>query len=110
VDLSGKWSVKFNDSAGKSLDLILLSAGSDRTMGTGTLVENGTKIPVTASGTVADQIVTLTTKTVVGKYVNQIDREYDLNLFIANNALSGTYVLKSGGKFLGKGNATAVKQ
>ncbi len=33
VDLSGKWSVKFNDSAGKSLDLILLSAGSDRTMG-----------------------------------------------------------------------------
>ena len=79
-------------------------------MGTGTLVENGTKIPVTASGTVADQIVTLTTKTVVGKYVNQIDREYDLNLFITNNALSGTYVLKSGGKFLGKGNATAVKQ
>jgi hypothetical protein len=110
VDLSGKWSVKFNDSAGKSLDLILLSAGSDRTMGTGTLVENGTKIPVTASGTVADQGITLTTKTVVGKYVNQIDREYDLNLFITNNALSGTYVLKSGGKFLGKGNATAVKQ
>ena len=110
IDLSGKWSVKFNDSTGKSLDLILLSAGSDRIMGTGTLVEDGTKIPVTASGTIADQEVTLTTKTVVGKYVNQIDREYDLDLFMSNNALSGTYVLKSGGKFLGKGNATVVKQ
>ena len=60
VDLSGKWSVKFDESTGKSLDLILLSVGSDRTMGTGTLVENGTKIPVTASGTIADQEVTLT--------------------------------------------------
>ena len=110
VDLSGKCSVKFDDSAGKSLDLILLSAGSDRIMGTGTLVEDGTKIPVTASGTIADQEVILTAKTVVGKYVNQIDREYDLDLFMSNNALSGTYVLKSGGKFLGKGNATVVKQ
>lgn len=110
IDLSGKWSVKFNDSAGKSLDLILLSVGSDRTMGSGTLIENGTRIPVTASGTIADQEVTLTTKTVVGNYVNQIDKEYDLDLFTANNALSGTYVLKSGGKFLDKGNATAVKQ
>lgn len=110
MDLSGKWSVKFNESTGKSLDLILLSVGSDRTMGSGTLAENGTRIPVTASGTIADQEVTLTTKTVVGNYVNQIDKEYDLDLFMANNALSGTYVLKSGGKFLDKGNATAVKQ
>lgn len=110
MDLGGKWSVKFNDSTGKSLDLILLSVGSDRTMGSGTLVENGTRIPVTASGTIADQAVTLTTKTVVGDYVNQIDKEYDLDFSMANNTLSGTYVLKSGGKFLGKGNATAVKQ
>jgi hypothetical protein len=110
MDLSGKWSVKFNESTGKSLDLILLSVGSNRIMGSGTLVEDGTKIPVTASGTVADQEVTLTTKTVVGNYVNQIDREYDLDLFMANSVLSGTYILKSGGKFLGKGNATALKQ
>jgi hypothetical protein len=110
VDLSGKWSVKFNDSTDRSLSLILLSVGPERTMGSGSLIENGTKIPVTASGTIADQIVTLTAKTVVANYVNQIDREYDLDLFMANNALSGTYVLKSGGKFLSKGNATAVKQ
>ena len=110
MDLSGKWSVKFNDSTGRSLSLILLSVGSDRTMGSGTLIENSTKIPVTASGTIANQEVTLTAKTVVANYVNQIDREYDLDLFMANNALSGTYVLKSSGKFLGKGNATAAKQ
>ena len=110
IDLSGKWSVKFNGSAGRSLDLILLSAGSDRTMGTGTLVEDGTKIPVTVRGTITDSEITLTTKTVVGPYVNQIDREYDLDLFMENDTLSGAYVLKSGGKFLSKGNATAVKQ
>jgi hypothetical protein len=110
VDLGGKWSVKFNESTGKSLELILLSVGSGRTMGSGTLEEEGTRIPVTASGTVTDKEVTLTTKTVVGNYVNQIDREYDLDLFMAKGVLSGTYVLKSGGKFLGKGNATAVKQ
>ena len=110
IDLSGKWTVKFLDSTGKSLDLILLSAGSDRIMGSGTLVEDGTKIPATASGTLAGQEVTIITKTVVGDYVNKIDREYDLDLFMENDTLSGGYVLKSGGKFLSKGNATAVKQ
>ena len=110
IDLSGKWTVKFLDSTGKSLDLILLSAGSDRIMGSGTLVEDGTKIPATASGTLAGQEVTIITKTVVGDYVNKIDREYDLDLFMENDTLSGAYVLKSGGKFLSKGNATAVKQ
>lgn len=110
IDLSGKWSVKFLDSTSGSLDLILLSAGSDRIMGSGTLVEEGTKIPATASGTITGQEVTLTSKTVVGDYVNQIDREYDLDMFMENNTLSGVYVLKSGGKFLRKGNATAVKQ
>jgi hypothetical protein len=110
IDLSGKWSVKFLDSTNRSLDLILMSVGADRTMGSGTLVEDGIKIPVTASGTINGQEVTLTTKTVVGTYVNQIDREYDLDLFVENSSLSGTYVLKSGGKFLSKGNATAVKQ
>jgi hypothetical protein len=110
IDMSGKWTVKFLDSTGKSLDLILLSAGSDRIMGSGTLVEDGTKIPATASGTLAGQEVTIITKTVVGDYVNKIDREYDLDLFMENDTLSGAYVLKSGGKFLSKGNATAVKQ
>ena len=110
IDLSGKWTVKFLDSTGKSLDLILLSAGSDRIMGSGTLVEDGTKIPATASGTLAGQDVTIITRTVVGDYVNKIDREYDLDLFMENDTLSGAYVLKSGGKFLSKGNATAVKQ
>jgi hypothetical protein len=110
IDMSGKWTVKFLDSTGKSLDLILLSAGADRIMGSGTLVEDGTKIPVTASGTLTGQEVTLITKTVVGDYVNQIDREYDLDLLMENDTLSGAYVLKSSGKFLSKGNATAVKQ
>jgi hypothetical protein len=110
LDLSGKWAVKFSDNTSSSLDLILLSAGADKIMGSGTLVEDGTRIPVTASGTITGQEVTLTSKTVVGDYVNKIDREYDLDLVMTNNILSGAYVLKSANKFLGKGNATAVKQ
>ena len=110
IDFNGKWSVKFEDDTNRSLDLIMLSAGADKAMGSGTLVEDGIRIPVTASGTITGKDVTLTSKTVVGDYVNKIDREYDLDLVVTNKTLSGAYVLKSGGKFLGKGNATAVKQ
>jgi hypothetical protein len=108
IDVSGKWSVKFNDSTDRSLDLILFT-NQDRIMGSGTLVENGTKIPLTASGSVSAKELTLTAKTVLGPYVNQIDRQFDLDLLMANSALSGTYLLKSAGKFLGKGNATMAK-
>ena len=43
-------------------------------------------------------------------YADGKEKEYDLDLFMVNGKLSGTYFQKSGGQFLGKGNATAVKQ
>lgn len=105
IDVSGKWLVKFNESANRTLDLILF-ANQERVMGSGTLVEDNSKIPLTASGSVSANGIILTVKTVIGDYVNQIDRQFDLDLYMAKGKLSGTYLLKSAGTFLAKGNAT----
>jgi len=111
IDVSGKWSIKFDDRTDKSLDLTLWSStGTTRIMGFGTLNEEGTKNSMTATGSVATQELILTAKLATPEYANQKYDEYELDLFMVNNTLSGTYVLKSGGQFLGKGNATAVKQ
>jgi hypothetical protein len=108
IDVSGKWLVKFNESANRTLDLILF-ANQERIMGSGTLVEDGTKIPLTASGSVSENGLVLTAKTVIGDYVNQVDRQFDLDLSKSGDKLSGTYSLVSAGKFLAKGNATMTK-
>jgi hypothetical protein len=110
MDVSGKWSVKFDDGTGRSLDLTLWSsAGAARIMGFGTLTEDGTENSVTASGSVTEQKLRLTAKLATPE---DADLEYDecnLDLFMINDTLSGTYILRSGGQFLGEGNATAVK-
>lgn len=110
MNVSGKWSIKLNDGADRSLDLNLWSSGGTRIMGYGTLTEEGTKNTVTASGSVTAQELTLTAKSAEPEYANQKYDECDLDLFMVNNTLLGTYVLKSGGQSLGEGNATAVKQ
>jgi hypothetical protein len=111
MNVSGKWLIKFDDGTGRSLDLNLWSSGGTRIMGYGTLTGEGAKNSVTASGSVTAQELTMTTKSATPEYANdQKYNEYDLDLFMVNDTLSGTYVLKSGGQFLGKGNATAVKQ
>jgi len=110
MNVSGKWSIKFNDGTDRSLDLNLWPSGGNRIMGYGTLTEDGAKNSVTASGSLTAQELTLTAKSATPEYANQKYDVYDLDLLMKNNTLSGTYVLSSGGQFLGKGNATAVKQ
>ena len=110
MNVSGKWSIKFNDGTDKSFDLNLWPSGGNRIMGYGTLTEKGAKNSVTASGSFTAQELTLTAKSATPEYANQKYDVYDLDLFMINNTISGTYVLNSGGQFLGKGNATAVKQ
>lgn len=109
MNVSGKWSIKFSDGTDRSLDLNLWSSGGNRIMGYGTLTEEGAKNSVTASGSVTTQELSLVAKSAAPEHANQKYDEYDLNLFMVNDTLSGTYVLKSGGQSLGKGNATAVK-
>jgi hypothetical protein len=111
IDVSGKWSIKFDDGTERSLDLTLWSsAGATRVMGFGILTEKGTENSVTASGSVAEQELKLTAKLATPERANLKYDEFNLDLFMANDTLSGTYVLRSGGQFLGEGSATAVKQ
>ncbi|HSD57250.1 MAG TPA: hypothetical protein VLB04_03630 [Methanotrichaceae archaeon] len=111
MDVSGKWSVKFDDGTGRSLGLTLWSStGANRIMGYGTLTEGGRENSVTAAGSVTEQELRLTAKLAAPENANLEYDECDLDLFTVNDTLSGTYVLRSGGQFLGEGNATAVKQ
>ena len=108
IDVNGKWLVEFNESMNRSLNLNLFT-NQDRVMGSGTLEEDGTEIPLTASGSVSANELILTAKTVIGPYVNQIDRQFDLEMHVLNDTLSGRYIMKSAGKFLSQGNASMTK-
>lgn len=109
MDVSGKWSIKFDDRTDMSLDLNLWSSGVDKIMGYGTMMEGGAKNSVTAIGSFTDSDLTLTVKSATSEYVSQRYDECDLYLSLVNKTLSGTYILKSGGQTSSKGNATAIR-
>jgi len=109
MNVSGKWSMKFDDLADRSLDLNLWVSGGTIIMGYGTLTGEGEKKSVTASGSVTGNELHLTTKSATPENANQKNDQYDLDLFWVNNTISGTYILRSGGEFAGEGNVTAVK-
>jgi hypothetical protein len=113
-DLSGKWSITFDDRPDRLLDLTLWSSGRTQIMGYGTLTRGVTGNSVTASGSFAESELVLTVKSAESDYASQKYDEYDLHLIMVNNTarntMSGTYILRSGGEFLGDGNATALKR
>ena len=109
MDVSGRWSIKLDEGRGRSLDLNLWSSSGNRIMGYGTLNEGSAQHSVTASGSVIGQELILSTKSATPEYNSQETDEYDLDLFMVNNTLSGTYVLRSGEQSVVNGNATAVK-
>lgn len=110
INASGDWSIKFDDGANRSLGLTLWSsAGANRIMGFGNLIEMGTENSVTARGSVTEKELTLIAKLATPESSNLNYDECDLDLFMVNDTLSGTYILRSGGRFMGEGNATAVK-
>jgi hypothetical protein len=108
LDMGGKWTIKF-PGLGSSLELVLIQTG-ERVMGSGTLSEDKTKIPVTASGSVSRNRIELDAKTVVGDYVNKIDKSYNIKLAKSGDgSFSGSYEAYEGEKFKGEGNATAIR-
>ena len=109
MDVSGKWSIRFNDRAGVSLGLTLWSAGGTNIMGFGDLMDGNAKNSVAASGSFRDPELILTVKSAAPKYAGQRFDGCDLDLFMVYNTLSGTYVLMSGGQPADEGNATAVR-
>ena len=113
-DVSGKWSIKFDDRPDRSLDLTLWLSGKAKIMGYGTLTRQGAGNSVTASGSFAEEELILTVKPADSEYASQKYDEYYFDLFMvnnsANNSLLGTYTLSSEGEFLSDGNATALKR
>ena len=106
ADVGGKWLVRL-DKSGESMELILIQTGAS-IMGSGNL-DGQTKIPLIASGSLNNGNLKLNVKTVVGKYVNQIDKHYDMDLNLADGGLSGSYQAYSGETSIGKGRVTATR-
>lgn len=113
-NLSGKWSIRFEDRPDRLLDLTLWSSGKTKFMGYGTLTKESKSNSVTASGSLEADELTLTVQSAESEYSGQIPDKYDIILSRANsssiNAMSGTYVLSSGGEYVGDGKAMAVKR
>ncbi|OPY50991.1 MAG: hypothetical protein A4E49_02491 [Methanosaeta sp. PtaU1.Bin112] len=112
--LSGKWSIRFEDRPDSLLDLTLWSSGKTKFMGYGTLARGSKSNSVTASGTLEGDELALTVSSADSEYSGQVTDKYDLVLFLENstpiNSMSGTYILSSGGEFMGDGKAKAAKR
>jgi hypothetical protein len=106
ADISGKWTIELDNSK-ESMELILIQTGGD-IMGSGSL-SGDTKIPLIASGSLDNDNLKLDVKTVIGKYVNQIDKQYKLDLKVADSTMSGSYEAFTDEASTGKGNAMATK-
>jgi hypothetical protein len=107
MDLGGKWKVRLEtanaeQSKGSALDLILIQTG-ERLQGYGTLVEGGSDIPATATGTISENSVILDVKLVQQK------KDYKLDLDLVNNKMEGNYELYESQKLAEDGNATASR-
>jgi len=108
MDVEGKWTIGLKE-LGSSMDLILIQSG-DTVMGYGTLNDHGNKIPLmVTSGSVAGSSLKLDVKTVVGDYVNQIDKSFNLDLVKVDRQISGSYEAYSGETFDGQGKVTASR-
>ncbi len=108
MDVVGKWTVKLED-AGISLNPLTLIQTGESVMGSGIFNEGGSKLQVTATGSVSSDAVRLHIWTVVAEYGNQIDKSIDLDLIRVDRTVSGSYQLYSGEELIGSGNATASR-
>ena len=108
LDVEGKWTVKLEGS-GISINPLNLIQTGESLMGSGVFNEDGSKLQVTATGSVSGDTVKLHIWTVVAEYGNQIDKSVDLDLVRVDRIVSGSYQLYSGEEVIGSGNATASR-
>jgi hypothetical protein len=113
-NLSGKWSIRFEDRPDRLLDLTLWSSDKTKFMGYGTMTRESKSSSVTVSGTLGEDELALTVTSTDTEYSGQVPDKYDIILTLANstsvNTMSGTYILTSGGEFVGDGKAKAIKR
>ena len=96
------------DLFGAPLGATMIQTG-ESLMGSGVFNEDGSKLQVTATGSVSQDAVSLHIWTVVAEYGNQIDKSVDLDLVRVDRTISGSYQLYSGEEIIGSGNATASR-
>jgi hypothetical protein len=108
LDVEGKWTVKLEGS-GISINPLNLIQTGESLMGSGVFNEDGSKLQVTATGSVSGDAVKLHIWTVVAEYGNQIDKSVDLDLVRVDRIVSGSYQLYSGEEVIGSGKATASR-
>ncbi|MFZ3147969.1 MAG: hypothetical protein WA137_02915 [Methanothrix sp.] len=104
IDLAGKWRVMLEKSTAEqdTIDLILIQTG-DRLQGYGTLLEGGSDIPATATGSVSDEGISLDVKLIQQK------KDYRLDMALVESELEGSYELYEMEKLAENGNATASR-
>jgi hypothetical protein len=107
IDLAGKWKVRLEKSqaeqnTGKAIDLILIQTG-DRLQGYGTLLEGGSDIPATATGSISEGGISLDVK------LSKQKKDYRLDMALISSKLEGSYELYELEKLAENGNATASR-
>jgi hypothetical protein len=107
IDLAGKWKVRLEKSqaeqnTGKAIDLILIQTG-DRLQGYGTLLEGGSDIPATATGSISEDGISLDVK------LSKQKKDYRLDMALISSKLEGSYELYEMEKLAENGNATASR-
>lgn len=110
INVSGKWSIGLDDGIDRSIDLTLWpSTGTIGIMGFGSIMEEGRENSVTASGSIAGRELRIIAKLASPEHAGLKYDECDIDLQSKDETLSGTYILRSGGQFLEKGNASAER-
>ncbi|OPY51843.1 MAG: hypothetical protein A4E49_02065 [Methanosaeta sp. PtaU1.Bin112] len=107
VDLAGKWKVLLEKSpekqdGGKTIDLILIQNG-ERLQGYGTLLEEASDTPATATGSISEEGISLDVKLVQQK------KDYKLDMALVEGNLQGSYELYEMEALAENGNATASR-
>jgi len=107
--IAGKWKIKFEEMKSTSLDLTLWSMSGEQVMGFGTLKISGGDTSMTASGSFSNEALVLSVKSAQAELGSQNYKQCDLDLYVANETLTGTYSLSLGEEPSISGNATATK-
>jgi len=106
LEVSGKWQIDL-DEPSKYFKIFLIQS-EDRFQGYGTLVENGTEIPSTATGIVSEDSISLDANIVVDGTLNNIKKKYKFDLLSMNETLDGSYEYFEEDRLKQRGNATAI--
>ncbi|MCU0637603.1 MAG: hypothetical protein MUE87_03150 [Methanothrix sp.] len=107
IDLAGKWMLRMagehdEQGAGKIMEIILIQT-ADRLQGYGTLLDEDTEIPATATGSISQDDINLDIK------LTEQKENYRLSLTLVGSQLEGSYQLYDMQKLSESGNATATR-